>query len=142
MTRISTRKEGHFLTAYTAKTLWFTTAAEQMVTNIHPSPSPSQVLSILNRSIRQSVSELRAQLLRRSLYDLTLKIAEVKTGRTEAILMARELQIIDFCTVTMKVGYKAFFPNSSVTICSNWSNLVKILTLFSNELKLKSHQSH
>ena len=42
--------------------------------------------------------------------------------------MARELQIIDFCTVTMKVGYKAFFPNSSVTICSNWSNLVKILT--------------
>ena len=56
--------------------------------------------------------------------------------------MARELQIIDFSTVIMRVGYKAFFPNSSVTICSDWSNSVKILTLFSNELKLKSHQSH
>ena len=55
--------------------------------------------------------------------------------------MARELQIIDFFTVTMKVGYKVFFPDSSVTVCSNWSNSVKILTLFSNELKLKSHQS-
>ena len=56
--------------------------------------------------------------------------------------MARELQIIDFSTVIMRVGYKAFSPNSSVTICSDWSNSVKILTLFSNELKLKSHQSH
>ena len=109
MTRTSTRKEGHFLTAYTTKTLWFTTAAEQMVTDIHPSPSPSQVLSILRRSIRQSVRELKAQLLRRSLYDLTLKIPEIKTGRTEAILMARELQIIYFSTVIMKVGNKAFF---------------------------------
>ena len=114
-----------------------------MVTNIHPSPSPSQVLSILNRSVRQSVSELRAQLLRRSLYDLTLKIAEIKTGRTEAILMARELQIIDFCTVTMKVGYKVIFfliqVSPSVVI-----GLIQLryLRYFSTKLELKSHQGH
>ena len=71
---------------------------------------------------------------------MTLKIAEIKTDRTEAILMARELQIIYLSTVIMKVGNKAFFPNLSVTICSNSSNSVKILKLLFNELKLKSHQ--